>query len=53
MLEGLDDYRVGGEKRGPALVVGYGTPPEHAFSAAVARLCAVLAPTSGTGPKRR
>jgi len=53
MLEGLDDYRVGGEKRGPALVVGYGTPPEHAFSAAVARLSAVLAPSSGAGPKPR
>ena len=26
----------------PALIVGYGTPPEHAFSGAVARLCAVL-----------
>ena len=25
-----------------ALVVGYGTPPEHAFTGAVARLCAVL-----------
>jgi GntR family transcriptional regulator / MocR family aminotransferase len=43
MLEGLDEYRVGGEPRPAALVVGYGTPPEHAFSAAVARLCAVLA----------
>jgi GntR family transcriptional regulator/MocR family aminotransferase len=41
-LEGLDEYRVGGEARAPALVVGYGTPPEHAFSTAVARLCAVL-----------
>jgi GntR family transcriptional regulator/MocR family aminotransferase len=26
----------------PALIVGYATPPGHAFSAAVARLCAVL-----------
>jgi len=25
-----------------ALIVGYGTPPEHAVSGAVARLCAVL-----------
>jgi GntR family transcriptional regulator/MocR family aminotransferase len=31
---GLDD--------GPALVVGYATPPGHAYSTAVARLCAVL-----------
>ena len=28
----------------PALVVGYARPPEHAFTAAVARLTAVLAP---------
>jgi GntR family transcriptional regulator/MocR family aminotransferase len=27
----------------PALVVSFGTPPDHAFSTAVARLCAVLA----------
>jgi GntR family transcriptional regulator/MocR family aminotransferase len=27
----------------PALVVSFGTPPDHAFSSAVARLCAVLA----------
>jgi GntR family transcriptional regulator/MocR family aminotransferase len=27
---------------GPALVVGYATPPGHAYSTAVARLCAVL-----------
>jgi GntR family transcriptional regulator/MocR family aminotransferase len=26
----------------PALVVGYATPPGHAYSTAVARLCAVL-----------
>jgi GntR family transcriptional regulator/MocR family aminotransferase len=31
----------------PALVVGYGTPPDHAFTAAVARLCAVLADRAG------
>jgi GntR family transcriptional regulator / MocR family aminotransferase len=41
-LEGLGDYRLGQQRRPPALVVGYGTPPEHAFSTAVARLCAVL-----------
>lgn len=27
---------------GPALVVGYGTPPEHPFAGALQRLCAVL-----------
>ena len=34
--------RVTGQHVRPALIVGYGTPPEHAFSGAVARLCAVL-----------
>ncbi|MBY8883913.1 PLP-dependent aminotransferase family protein [Streptomyces sp. PTM05] len=28
---------------GPALVIGYGSPPEHAFTGALERLCAVLA----------
>ena len=41
-LEGLDAYRGSGQRHGPALVVGYGTPPEHAFTAAVARLGAAL-----------
>lgn len=30
----------------PALVVGYGTPPEHAFAGALERLCEVLADRS-------
>ncbi len=31
----------------PALVIGYATPPEHAFTAAIARLCAAVTnPTS-------
>ena len=29
-----------------ALVLGYGTPPAHAFTAAVSRLCAILEPLS-------
>ncbi len=42
-LQGLSASRAdGGEVLGPALVVGYATPPAHAFSTAVARLCAVL-----------
>lgn len=51
-LEGLSGYRAdgyraggyqtGGEPRPAALVVGFGTPPPHAFTTAVARLCAVL-----------
>ena len=51
-LSGLAGYRVGSARSGdghpparhpPALVVGYAKPPEHAFTAALARLTAVLA----------
>ena len=41
-VQGLASCRAGGQDLGPALIVGYATPPGHAFSAAVARLCAVL-----------
>jgi GntR family transcriptional regulator/MocR family aminotransferase len=41
-LEGLASCRAGGQELGPAVIVGYATPPAHAFSASVARLCAVL-----------
>jgi GntR family transcriptional regulator/MocR family aminotransferase len=47
-VDGLGSYRAtdAGADRGPAerqaLVVGYGSPPEHAFSHALARLCAAL-----------
>ena len=41
-LQGLASCRAGEPAVGPALIVGYATPPGHAFSAAVARLCAVL-----------
>ena len=41
-LQGLASCSAGGQHLGPALIVGYATPPGHAFSAAVARLCAVL-----------
>ncbi|MEU1601511.1 PLP-dependent aminotransferase family protein [Streptomyces sp. NPDC005708] len=34
-----------GKGTGPALVVGYGTPPEHAFAGALQRLCTVLETT--------
>ena len=50
--DGLAHYRApeagaaASGDRGPAgrqaLVVGYGSPPEHAFSHALARLCAAL-----------
>jgi GntR family transcriptional regulator/MocR family aminotransferase len=42
-VDGLEAYRLGGQPHAPALVVGFGTPPEHAYGAAIARLCAALA----------
>ena len=42
IVEGLDGYRFGPARRGPALVVGYGTPPEHAFDGALGRLRELL-----------
>jgi GntR family transcriptional regulator/MocR family aminotransferase len=42
LVEGLDEYRLGPVRRGPALVVGYGTPPEHAFEGALGRLREVV-----------
>ncbi len=45
LLDGLDTYRLGAQQHTPALVIGYGTPPEHAFSATLARLSAALAST--------
>jgi GntR family transcriptional regulator / MocR family aminotransferase len=41
-VEGLGSYSAGEHRHPPALVVGYATPPEHAFTAALARLCAVF-----------
>jgi GntR family transcriptional regulator / MocR family aminotransferase len=41
-LQGLGDYAHGAHTHPPALVVGYAKPPEHAYTAAVARLVAVL-----------
>jgi len=46
-IEGLGSYSAAGQhgpgQHGPALVIGYGRPPEHAFTTALARLCAALA----------
>jgi GntR family transcriptional regulator/MocR family aminotransferase len=42
-IEGLASYHTGGTSHGPALVIGYGRPAEHAFTTALARLGAVLA----------
>jgi GntR family transcriptional regulator/MocR family aminotransferase len=41
-LQGLGAFTAAGHERAPALVIGYGTPPEHAYSSALARLSAVL-----------
>jgi hypothetical protein len=41
-VEGLGSYSAAGQHR-PAPVIGYGRPPEHAFTTALARLCAALA----------
>ncbi len=42
-IEGLGAYAAAGRRQPPSLVIGYGTPPDHAFAAAVARLRTVLA----------
>jgi GntR family transcriptional regulator/MocR family aminotransferase len=44
-LQGLATYRLGGSPAPgarPALVIGYATPPDHAFRSALDRLCDVL-----------
>ena len=46
-IEGLASYHTGGTSHGPALVIGYGRSAGHAFTAALARLGAVLAPAAG------
>jgi GntR family transcriptional regulator / MocR family aminotransferase len=42
-VEGLSSYGTAPAPGRPALVVGYATPPQHAFTGALARLAAVLA----------
>jgi GntR family transcriptional regulator/MocR family aminotransferase len=42
-LQGLESFRAPGASDDRAgLVIGYGHPPEHAYTTALARLCAVL-----------
>ena len=41
-VEGLRSYRHDVPEQPPALVVGYGTPADHAYSGALARLVATL-----------
>jgi GntR family transcriptional regulator/MocR family aminotransferase len=53
-VQGLGCYRaVGAPDDRAGLVVGYGRPAEHAYTTALARLCAVLDPppsSAGQGP---
>jgi GntR family transcriptional regulator/MocR family aminotransferase len=42
-LSGLGYYDTGAGRRPPALVVGYATPPPHAYTTVIARLSAALA----------
>jgi GntR family transcriptional regulator / MocR family aminotransferase len=44
-VDGLGTYALGRHTRGPALVIGYATPPGHAYTTTIARLCAAI-----TGP---
>ncbi|MEN2741712.1 PLP-dependent aminotransferase family protein [Microbacterium sp. X-17] len=41
-LDGLAHYAAPGQSRPPALVIGYATPPEHAYTSALARLTATI-----------
>ena len=41
-LQGLEEYGTRAATHPPALVVGYGTPPDSGFATAVNLLCAVL-----------
>jgi len=41
-LDSMRSFRPAGIDYPPSLVLGYGTPPAHAFTTAITRLCAVL-----------
>ena len=43
-LSGLRWYALADDADRAGLVIGYARPPEHAYTTAIARLCAVLAP---------
>lgn len=43
-IQGLGAYSQAGHPQHPAIVVGYGTPPDHAYGEAIARLCAAIRP---------
>jgi GntR family transcriptional regulator / MocR family aminotransferase len=53
-VDGMSTYRMPGVHHPEALVIGYGTPPAHAFTTAVTRLCAVLQSAQATSwPEER
>jgi GntR family transcriptional regulator/MocR family aminotransferase len=41
-IEGLGEYALRDHTRGPALVIGYASPPGHAYTTALARLTAAI-----------
>jgi GntR family transcriptional regulator/MocR family aminotransferase len=41
-LEGLESFQASSRNNRAGLVIGYGRPAEHAYTTALARLCAVL-----------
>ena len=41
-IEGLGGYALREHTRGPALVIGYATTPEHGYTTALARLVAAI-----------
>jgi GntR family transcriptional regulator / MocR family aminotransferase len=47
VVHGLGGFALGRHTRGPALVIGYATPPGHAYTAAIARLCAAITDPAG------
>jgi GntR family transcriptional regulator / MocR family aminotransferase len=52
VLDGLTSYRAREATERSGLVIGYGRPPEHAFTGALARLAAVLTSARLTGGGR-
>ena len=46
-LQGLGAFALGRHTKGPALVIGYATPPGHSYTAAIARLCAAITAPAG------
>jgi GntR family transcriptional regulator/MocR family aminotransferase len=41
-IDGLEHYRTGADEGRAGLVIGYGRPPGHTYTTALARLCAAL-----------